>query len=340
MKKNLCFVVLVALMFVFSCNAFADVTYQNGTITVSQSEDGLHTIKLDGEETGYWVDSVYGSTSFKANLADGKHTISFTTVEGSPRSPETFWVGEKKEETTEPDETTKPSDPDQPAPVVTENPQEVPTETPNVPPVTVYDEVQNVQKITVLVEPTCTNEGKASDGAVLPALGHCYAVIGKTSSDLQYTCVRCGKNTTSGLYAKVTNRLGNIVKDEDGAIMEYKGYALKNNASLYTIEVKQPKGAALLYLESSIIAQLYREGYQQVSFLNGDVELTISVTKISKNWFAKSEAITGYIFQTEANPVGGTLVVISALTATEIIPASQFDGVTLNGNDITRNGIY
>lgn len=340
MKKNLFFVALVALMLVFSFTAVADVTYQNGTITVSPSEDGLHTIKLDGEETGYWVDNVYGSTSFKAEVTDGQHTISFTTIEGSARAPETFWVGEIPEGV-DPDATEQPSNPDQPAPVETDGSQDASPEAPvSNGTENSSESTQAAPQITIVEEPTCTTEGKTSDGAALPALGHCYAVESKSNSELKYACVRCGKTMTGGLYDKVANRLGNIVKAENGAVLDYHGYALKDKSDLYTIKVDEYKGSALLYLESAIIGQLYREGYRQVSFINGSAELTFTLSKISKKWFNDAQGIKTYIFQLDANPSGGTLVLVSAATPTETIFASELDGMTLNGKEITRNGVY
>ena len=367
MKKLVQFIVSALLILVLSASAMAEVTYSDGVLTVSQSASGIHTIVLDGQETGYWVDDQYGDTSFRVKLADGQHVVSFTTVEGSGRASETFWVGTPGVPTEEPTEepteapteeptaeptvapTEEPTDPteaptEEPAADPTEAPKAEPTQAPvTVPtaePVLVPEEAVLVKPVVVEIAPECNKEGKANDGTVIPARGHRYLFEVKTVTEEKYRCADCGKTIHVGLNQTIQNRLGNIVKDEKGAVLNYQGSSNNKDAALYTIKVDNPKGIALLYLDNQVIAQLIREGYQRLAFINGNAELVITLKNIGAKWFNTADVINTYIFQTDAAAKQETTVVISALTDKEQVFANLFDGVTLNGAPIEKNGTY
>ena len=100
-----------------------------------------------------------------------------------------------------------------------------------------------------------------------------------------------------------------------------------------------------LYLDDALIAQLLKEGYETVNFVNGEASIVITLKEISPVWFSTSNAIWAYVFSTDPAAEGGTLVKVEALiSAAEKVAADTFSGVvlkTVNGDlAVTANGIY
>jgi hypothetical protein len=208
---------------------------------------------------------------------------------------------------------------------------------------------------------TCTEKG-LTDGAVcarcnevlkaqeeIPALGHNYRIVDRSNGRIVYKCSRCGNSFSEKdpnyVAANKQNALGNILIDTNNVFVDYtaegNGKVLVITADLskdYTSEIG-------MYLDADLIAQIQKEGYTAIEYINGDADIVIDLAAITNDWFDTESAIWCYVFSTDPAAENGTLVKVEAqISGTEKVPANAFSGVTLksaNGDlAVTENGIY
>ncbi|MBR3742650.1 MAG: hypothetical protein IKN04_19715 [Clostridia bacterium] len=188
--------------------------------------------------------------------------------------------------------------------------------------------------------------------AEIPALGHHYVVVERTAEKVVYKCSRCGDTfTEKKAVAKETkNAYGAIVKDAKLVDVDYNATAdmLDQKCLVITADLtcKPDLTTELgLYLDEALIAQLIKEGYATVKFVNGDATIVITLADIKPDWFTTTDAIWFYVFSTDPAAENGTLVKVEAqISGTEKIEANEFSGVVLKTAKgdlaVTANGIY
>ena len=335
MKKAAC--ILIALMMTFSLAAVAfaadvSASYSNGTLTVSTSTSGYWMIVVDGKGTERALMPSMMTLSFSYPLSDGEHRVRISNdVHGGANTVIYIkngvsvdgYVAPTAAPTVKPavTPTAKPGTTEEVTPAVTAEP----THTSHTP------------VVIPAVEATCTKDGLtegtkcAAGGEILvaqqivPALGHRYRVESATGNSVVYRCVRCDKKLTAGAKDAVANRFGNIVTGLDGAVLTYQAAADKNDGKIIVLKLDQAADAAVLTLESTLIPQIIREGYDRVEIVKGDFDAVVELNRISRSWFPVEGAISAYVF---------TLVKdgeckVEAQTATGLTAAETFDGVTV-----------
>ena len=324
MKKAACVLIALMMTFALAVTALAadvSASYSNGTLTVSSSSTGYWMIVVDGKGTERSLSPDMMTLSFSYPLADGEHKVRISNdVHGGANTVITIKNGVSVKGTSTKTDPPAGQPTAEPAPAVTE--QEHTTHTPVVIPG---------------VEPTCTNDGltegeKCAEGGeilkeqqVIPALGHRYRVESSNNSTTVYRCVRCDKKLSLETREAVANRYGNIITDLDGKVLGYKAAKSKTDDKIIVLTLDKAAEAAVLTLENSLIVQIIREGFDRVEVKKGDFDAVVELNKISRSWFPVNEAINAYIF---------TLVKegdcqVEAQTASGLVPADTFDGVTV-----------
>lgn len=216
------------------------------------------------------------------------------------------------------------------------------------------------------VEPTCTKAG-LSDGEKcsvcgtvlkeqeeLKALGHNYVCIKRTEEEVVYRCSRCGDTFSQKnpvvVVKETKNIYGSIVKDAKMVDVDYTATAdmLDQKCLVITADLNCKPDLTTelgLYLDEALIAQLIKEGYATVKFVNGDATIVITLAEIKPDWFSTTDTIWFYVFSTDPAAENGTLVKVEAqISGTEKIPADKFSGVIFKAAKedvaVTENGIY
>ena len=193
----------------------------------------------------------------------------------------------------------------------------------------------------------CGTELKAHEE--IPALGHDYKVVDKSNGRIYYKCSRCGDtfNEKDPNYVAKSNKnaYGNILKDTNNVFVDYTA---EGNGKILVIKAdlsKEYTSEIGMYLDADLIAQIQKEGYTAIEYINGEADIVIELDGIASTWFDTNSAIWCYVFSTDPAAAEGTLVKVEAqISGTDKVPATAFSGVTLKkGNEtiaITENGNY
>ena len=351
MKKIITLILASALLLTCMSTSLAvTATYHEGKVTVTTGNEGFYEIWIDGVGSGYWVGTGRPSNTFSIELADGQHTVRLYSPDGDGSETDTFWVGAEvtegptEEPTVEPTEEPTVEPTEEPIVEPTAEPEEKekePKPTENASTVPSENEIEHlpIEAAAIVKEPTCTETGLDSNNAAVPALGHLYRADKKDGDNIEYRCIRCDNTMKAGQYSMVKDRLGSIVTDADKNVVSYQAYAKKDTPKIYYIKPEK-SGELTLTLDSNVIVTLMREGFDRVAFLNGNDELIMNMNYISKKWFDTDERINCYQIVTDPYAEGGKLVKFYAVTDTEIISATYFLDVQLNGEDLFMNGVY
>ena len=186
----------------------------------------------------------------------------------------------------------------------------------------------------------------------IAALGHNYVVVERTAEKVVYQCTRCGDSFVQKNQVVVVtkNAYGSIVKDANLVDVDYDATAdmLDQKCLLIKADLNSKPDLTTelgLYLDDALIAQLIKEGYETVKFVNGDATIVITLAEIKPDWFATTDTIWFYIFSTDPAAENGTLVKVEAqISGTDKIEANEFSGVVFKTEKedvaVTANGIY
>ena len=332
-------------------------SYQCGTLTITVS--GINNpseIWVDGSATPRSV-SADGTYSFTYPLTKGTHTVLVYDATNNLKGTTTVTV---------------------------ENPDHVPEVVPGTAPTctetgltdgeacSVCGKVLKAQEVIPALghtpkaveakEPTCTEKG-LTEGSVcevcgevltaqeeIPALGHNWKQVDKADNKIIFKCTRCGatkkENDPNYVAAKDNKNLyGSILKDLNNTFVDYTA---DGNGKILVITAdlsKNPTSEIGMYLDADLIAQIQKEGYEAIEYINGEADITITLAEINPAWFETNSAIWCYVFSTDPAAAEGTLVKVEAqISGTEKVPATAFSGVTLNKGAeslaITANGNY
>ena len=292
----------------------ADMTayYENGVLHVSTKTKADFKILVDNVDTNMTLSPAEPIISFPYELTAGEHKVKIQSEnDGSATVRITVKSGATPKPGTSPEPTATPvPDPDH----TVHTPVTVPG-----------------------VEPTCTKDGltegiMCAEGGeilapqqVIPALGHRYRVESSSKTNVTYCCVRCGKTLRAYPNEAVPNRYGKIVKNLDGAVLNYQAVPAKNDGSTIVLKLDQAADAAVLTLENSLIPQIIREGYTKVEIVKGDFDAVVELNKISSSWFSVKGAVENYAFTLVKNGE----CKVEAKIAGAIVAADTFDGVTV-----------
>ena len=232
------------------------------------------------------------------------------------------------------------------------------------------DELQKAEAVDALDHDPKTVAGKAAtcteagltDGEVcsrcntvlkaqeaIRALGHNYKVVDRSNGRIVYKCSRCGDSFSEKdpNYVAVSNKnaLGNILMDTNNV---YVDYTAEDNGQILVITADLSKGYTSeigMYLTADLIAQIQKEGFTAIEYINGEADIVIELADIAATWFDTNSAIWCYVFSTDPAAENGTLVKVEAqISGTDKVPATAFTGVTLKAAAgdlaVTENGIY
>ena len=327
MKKTICFLLTAMMVAAITLPALAaDVTasYDHGKLSVSTTAESWFRINVDGVGTGRSLTPKVPSLTFEYELSDGDHRIGISSDVAGGGTVTIKVVngvsvnGSSAEESSAEESSLPSSETAKPVEHSTHTSVEIPAK-----------------------EPTCTETGltageKCQEGGeiltaqeIIPALGHRYMVAGKNGDTVSYKCVRCDAELKAKAGEAVQNRLGNIVTDEEGKPVDYTAGANQADEKVIVITVDKPAGEATLTLDTNLIVQLFREGYNSVEFVNGKADLVISLNSITKTWFSTEKAITAYLFTTNSEPETKTALRVEGLVESGTIEESQDTGLAL-----------
>ncbi len=206
---------------------------------------------------------------------------------------------------------------------------------------------------------TCTEKG-LTDGEVcarcgkelkeqteIAALGHDFKRVGSENGRIYYKCNRCGF-TYSVKDANAKNKentYGSILKDVNNVFVDYTA---NGNGKILVITADltaKPASEIGLYLDADLIAQIQKEGYTAIEYINDKADIVIELAEISSTWFDTDSAIWFYVFSTDPAAEEGTLVKVEAqISGEDKVAATAFAGVTFKAADgdvaVTENGVY
>ncbi len=311
MKELICFAAVAVMMLIMVCPALAvEASYKDGRVVVSTGDDGYFEILVDGIWVGRWVGTGHSTDSFPMKLEPGEHTVKLFSVEGGGDSC-TFIV--EAESQSDPQPTKKPENPEKP---------EEHIHTPSVAPAT---------------EPSHGVDGK-TEGAVCAVCGqeiqpqfpiygesHQYAVIKRTDKKVTYECQICGETVELDAGEPVGNRFGDIIVNEENGVARYVAAADAADEKTIVLTLDKDAEKVELTLKNALIMQIIREGYTAVRVVNGKIEMTVDLYKITPSWFTTEAKIESYHFavDSEAN------VTVQATADGERLTAEDFAGVTV-----------
>jgi DNA-directed RNA polymerase subunit RPC12/RpoP len=209
------------------------------------------------------------------------------------------------------------------------------------------------------VEPTCVKSGytaglKCSECGneltkpeFIAALGHNYKIVGTNNGVTYYKCSRCGDSyeKKDPNYKSNKNTYGSILKDVNNVYVDYTADG-KDKILVITADLKANLTSEIgMYLDADLIAQIQKEGYTAIEYINGEADIVIELAEISDTWFDTDSAIWFYVFSTDPAAEEGTLVKVEAqISGEDKVAAIAFDGVTLKAEPedlaVTENGVY
>ena len=101
-----------------------------------------------------------------------------------------------------------------------------------------------------------------------------------------------------------------------------------------------------MYLTKDLIAQIQKEGFEKIAYVNGEAKLTFALKDLSDRLFKADSAIVEYVITLDPEAEGGCLVKLEAtLQNGDKVEAEQFKAMTLDfgnnqGIQVTTNGVY
>ena len=146
-------------------------------------------------------------------------------------------------------------------------------------------------------------------------------------------------------YKSNKNAYGSILKDVNNVYVDYTADG-KDKILVITADLKANLTSEIgMYLDADLIAQIQKEGYTAIEYINGEADIVIELAEISDTWFDTDSAIWFYVFSTDPAAEEGTLVKVEAqISGEEKVAATAFAGVTLKAEPedlaVTENGVY
>ena len=323
MKKTACFLLAMVLMAAVAVPALAadvSASYDHGMLTVSTGANNWFRISVDGTGTGRSLTPKVPTLTFAWDLTDGEHRVSISSDIVGGGSVTIKVIDGLSQNTDESGEA---------APTPTKQPEKI------------KEHSEHTPEEIPAVEPTCTKDGltagtKCKEGGeiltaqeTVPALGHRYIPVSKTGDRITYQCLRCNERLRAGVKEAVKNRLGNIIVDPQGKPVNYKAAQAQKDENVLVLTVEKPFGEATLILDGSLIMQLFREGYDQVEFVNGKADLLIPLKAIQNSWFVTDGPISAYLFSTNPDADFETTLRVEAQVGNEKVATEQYSDLEL-----------
>ncbi len=185
----------------------------------------------------------------------------------------------------------------------------------------------------------------------IPALGHQYKKEEPASLKKSvYVCERCGDRYMADETNTVRNFYGSILINANEKNVEYAASVDPENdlclviTAEITPEIPDWTSEIGLYLNKDLIKQFQEEGFEYVTYVNGNAALTFALTGIDDTLFETKEEILQYAVVTDPEAENGCMVKVEGVIENDRIPAGKFAPMELKLDEqkieVTEAGVY